>query len=220
MFEKRNFDNFDWTWILEDTFTWNWFITYSKVYKTTPYNWPEKLLEYCTTFNCIIQAGGNAGMYPKFYSKYFKEVHTFEPDDKWFYCLDKNITEKNVKKYNVFLGETNTRAKTEMNPKSPDNFGAIRTKIDNSPNSKEMITIDSLNLSPNMIHLDVEGFEHSVLNGATTTIKRNKPIIVLETQNHFKNYGTSLSEIEITLNDLGYIPIKRWKLDCVYAYNG
>ena len=42
------------------------------------------------------------------------------------------------------------------------------------------LTIDSLHLAPNVIHLDVEGYELEVLNGAMKTIETFKPVIVSE----------------------------------------
>ena len=40
----------------------------------------------------IIQAGGNAGLYPKLYSTMFEKVITFEPDHRWFVCLINNCS--------------------------------------------------------------------------------------------------------------------------------
>ena len=43
-----------------------------------------------------------------------------------------------------------------------------------------MMTIDSLNLNPDLIQLDVEGFEENALKGAFDTIMRSRPIIIIE----------------------------------------
>ena len=45
----------------------------------------------------------------------------------------------------------------------------------------QMITIDSLQLTKcDFIKIDVEGYEEHVINGGINTIKKYKPIIVLE----------------------------------------
>ena len=220
MFEKRNLDNFDWTWIADDLFTWNWFITYSKPYRDTPYNWPKQIIEYSNGFNCIIQAGGNAGMYAKFYAKHFNEVHTFEPDPQWWHCLTENCTEQNIKKYNVFLGDRENYAKTEMNPKEEGNYGALRTVISQDDDATKMITIDSLNLKPDMIQLDIEGYEYHALLGAKKTIENSQPIIVLETKKHLSTYGKNMGDVNNFLESLNYSPVKIYRTDCIYKHNG
>ena len=42
------------------------------------------------------------------------------------------------------------------------------------------IKIDNLNLKPDLIKLDIEGYEHKALLGAAKTIKKYKPIIYIE----------------------------------------
>ncbi len=58
-------------------------------------------------------------------------------------------------------------------------------------------TLDGLNLNVNFLKIDVEGYEPNVLRGARETIKRCKPIIVMEA-NHEpekqKSLPTSLKQ--------------------------
>jgi FkbM family methyltransferase len=44
----------------------------------------------------------------------------------------------------------------------------------------ETRTIDSLGLAPSLIKIDVEGFEHLVLEGARETVKQHSPVIMFE----------------------------------------
>lgn len=71
---------------------------------------------------------------------------------------------------------------------------------------KEIIvfhTLDSYNLQPDLLKIDVEGFEISVLKGALKTITEFKPRIIIET--HSSDLEKHTKEI---LKSLGYIEPK------------
>lgn len=156
----------------------------------------------------VVQAGGNLGMYPKLLSHNFGHVFTFEPERKNFACLCKNVTESNVTKINAALGDTN--ALVSMNYVDNVNRGATSL---NSGSPFDMIPtfkIDQLNLPIlDLLWLDVEGFEGSVLAGATETIKRCSPyLIVVETVNQL---------VETILNENAYERIDVSVADKIYA---
>lgn len=53
----------------------------------------------------------------------------------------------------------------------------------------EVITLDSLNLAPDFIKLDVEGWEYFALLGGETTIRTHRPVVMLEEKGHELRYG-------------------------------
>lgn len=57
-----------------------------------------------------------------------------------------------------------------------------------------VITLDSLNLAPDFIKLDVEGMEWHALKGGEQTIKRYKPVIMLEENELNRRYGVADGE--------------------------
>ena len=59
-------------------------------------------------------------------------------------------------------------------------------------------TLDSYNLSPNLIKIDAENMECQVLRGALETIKRSKPVLIVEHQDIQKFY-----EFNRILNESG-----------------
>ena len=62
-----------------------------------------------------------------------------------------------------------------------------------------------------LIHLDVEGYEHQVLKGALETVRRHRPVIVLETvppQPWFDR---------LSIQDLGYKRLKNVGGNAVFA---
>ena len=58
----------------------------------------------------------------------------------------------------------------------------------------DVITIDSLELAPDFIKLDVEGMEYFALLGAEQTIRTHKPVIMLEENGLNRRYGVADGE--------------------------
>lgn len=165
----------------------------------------------------VLQAGGNMGMYPRFYGDYFEKVITFEPDEKNFYCLDHNCQGDKYEKHQKGLGEQEGEATLAVvNPVNagmhrvieesqlPANYPEeFKTKI-------QIATIDSLNLEVlDLLHLDVELFELQALKGGEETINRCKPTIVVET-------GGRVSPAHQYLESLGYRLATQLRMDAIY----
>jgi len=62
-------------------------------------------------------------------------------------------------------------------------------------------TLDSLNLAPTFMKIDVEGFEHDVLMGGLETIKRHEPVIMIE------KFWNDARVFEL-LGELGYAEVE------------
>jgi hypothetical protein len=73
-------------------------------------------------------------------------------------------------------------------------------------------TLDSFNLSPNLIKIDTQGYEMNVLHGAVNTIIQYKPIFLIECE-----YKKQLREIDIFLSNLGYTLVGSVKKDKVWV---
>jgi len=150
----------------------------------------------------VIQAGGCCGMYPRFYSNYFKNVYTFEPDPLNFYCLDKNCEGDQFHKFEGGLGYTTDKLTVEN--WKPLNCGS--SVIKNIPGDVQMYRIDDLNLtSCDLIHLDVEGFEPQALMGGLETIKKFKPAVILENAR-----GADI------LKGIGYDKVQKTQYDVIF----
>lgn len=143
----------------------------------------------------VLQAGGNCGLYPLMYSKHFERVFTFEPDPVNFYCLSANCPSSKIIKFNAAVGpksEFQTIGIVDQQNVGMHRIGAGDVVI-------YSLSIDSLNLQHlDLLHLDIEGFEYQALQGAFETIKRCRPVVVLEV--------TSLeSEIRHMMNQHNYV---------------
>lgn len=63
-----------------------------------------------------------------------------------------------------------------------------------------ILTIDSLNLNPTIMKIDVEGFENDVLEGALRTLRESRPIVLLEINDRsFEHCRSLLSSMDYAL---------------------
>jgi FkbM family methyltransferase len=161
---------------------------------------PESVANYVSEKKVIVQAGGNCGFYVKKYAQLFELVYTFEPEPVNFYCLNLNVTEPNVIKFQACVG--NEHVGVALGNFMPD-VGA--THVAGKGVIPTML-IDDLGLERcDLIHLDVEGYELNALKGAENTIKKCHPVIALEYYETWaQRYNTTLNDIESYLATLGY----------------
>jgi|GEM_PF-1224137 len=152
----------------------------------------RRAVEMCEKRRTVVQAGGNAGMYPLEFAKHFDKVVTFEPDALNFHCLTENTRmQSNVEAHNGVLGDCNDPV--ALHGWLP-NCGAWEVS---GPGDIPQITLDELGLKDvDLIQLDVQGFEGRVLEGGRKTIERCMPMIILE-----EGYGVTPTAF---LQEFGY----------------
>ena len=193
-----------WWWPKDDIEAWKWIpIEIAAI--------PD-LVKWVPERNLVIHAGGNCGVWSKIYSPLFKEVVTFEPNDINFECFKRNVDEANVTIYKAGLSDKEGFCKS-VDGDGDKNYGALQ--IEEAEEGIPMMTIDSLNLNPDLIQLDVEGFEENAIRGARNTIMRSRPIIIIEQKQLAKN-GMNDAEIAIMIQRMGYFFAERVWSDNVF----
>jgi len=215
-----------WLWPEEDVACWNYFNDYqakfyaekSKNTNIKNYHLPHDIMELLplNKRNLIFQAGGNGGLYPSIYADLFKQVITFEPHYRWFTCLSANVPNHNVFKYMSAIGNDNEPIQVVIPEEWQGGLGAIYVQ----PNGIiPKLKLDAFGLNPDLIHLDIEGAELEALQGAIETIKRAKPMIVVEwdvaTMARF-NYTTN--QFENFFRENNYVLQKTWPRDRAYVH--
>lgn len=171
----------------------------------------------------IIQAGGNCGVYPLLYTEFFKTVVTFEPDPLSFFCLVHNCQLPGIVKLNAALSDKGENI--VMQEVAPGNRGmnktvAVDETVSNTiPDIIPAMAIDSLEyFDLKLIQLDLEGNEIKAINGALETIKKHKPMIILECGNEYeeeniKHHTHTVAKME----SIGYKKVKQLnRLDVVF----
>jgi len=208
-----------WLWPKEDQQCWNYFnIGERDSFKgqdNDPYHLPHDILKLLPNDkrNLIMQAGGNGGLYPSIYAKFFKQVITFEPHDRWFACLSVNAPEENVFKYRAALGNDNDPVRV-VTPGG--NMGGMFVRPDGIV---PKLRLDAFGLDPDLIHLDIEGAELGALQGASETINRSKPLIVVEWDGAtMRNFNYTANKFEKYFESIEYVLQKSWARDRAYVH--
>jgi FkbM family methyltransferase len=187
-----------WVWIKTDSGAWD-----------CRKQWPDQkkvVQKYCKKFDCVVQAGGNQGMYPRLMANMFKTVYTFEPHWENFYTLVLNCNLPNIIKINGALGDKHCMV--NLSGGADGNMGTWVTK-ENENEIVPQFKIDDLNLtSLDLIYFDIERYERTALDGALESINKFKPLIACENGNEIKDYMDSLNytAIENSHSDTFFIP--------------
>ena len=154
----------------------------------------QHILPYCQNRRTCVQAGGAVGTWVQKLAEHFDYVFTAEPNLLQRECMTRNVTAFN---YTCFPGAFwNLEGAGEMVEFQSNNLGAWYV----SPceyGTIELATIDSFDLKDvDLLCLDVEGAEVEALEGATDTIMRDRPVIVVEmkaaTQQFYKRTDENL----------------------------
>jgi FkbM family methyltransferase len=170
----------------------------------------------------VLQAGGNCGVYTLAYSKIYKNVYTFEPDMTNMTCLTLNTDcRNNIIKFQACLGETHGMTAIQ-NPLEIKDTGSIHVKTPNEIDDDMLVVesrpnipilkIDDIKFTElDLIHLDIEGYEFYALKGGIETIKKFKPVIVLEVceDGHSEKYGYTRADMETFLDMIEYKFVKQ-----------
>ena len=190
--------------------TWKYMQDYSDV--------PQLVSKHVPVRGVVVQAGGNCGFYVKQYAELFNLVYTFEPDPLNFYCLNLNVTGRNVIKFQACLGEKHELVALHN---YLGDSGSTHVKKDQGEQTVvPTMRIDDLNLNAcDLIHLDIEGYELFALKGAIETIKKFKPVIVYENPGVWSGrYGYNKTTIDEFVMGLGYSFKCEEQGDMIFTY--
>jgi len=143
----------------------------------------NKSLTYVTQFRTGIDIGANVGLWSRSLVTKFQRVIAFEPVPLFRDCLQKNVSGNNFVIMPMALGDQDTTAQMTI---TQGNTG--HTHIDPvslGSGNVEVYRLDDLELDAiNYIKIDCEGYEYRILQGAEQTIKKYRPIIVVEQKPH------------------------------------
>lgn len=172
-------------------------------------------------FNLAIDIGANVGLHSVRFAEFFDQVISFEPSKTNFQCLQENTkTFPNVEIIKKGIGSKQDILELVI-PNDCTNCGAYSFvdfqdhKTNLTKETIDIVSLDSLNLAPNLIKVDTQGFEKEVLFGAMNTITKYKPVLILEIE-----YSKNVNQIQGMLSPLGYEIICAKKKDKVFAITG
>jgi FkbM family methyltransferase len=160
----------------------------------------------------FLDIGANVGSHSHFMVDYADLIHSFEPHPDIFESLavkQKTCQSNSFHIHQFGLGDT--ESKMEYYEPATHNTGTgsfISGNDINQGNSIQLLvkqgdkTLDDLRIkSVSLIKLDVEGFEGFVLRGLTETLKRDRPIILMEMSKPTRNV---MAQHHLSLESLLY----------------
>lgn len=139
------------------------------------------ILRMHTETKSIVDVGANVGNHAVFFHDIMgvKDITCFEPNTENFRRLQKSAPFAAC--HNIALSD---KEGTVSSVENPHNMGASYCTPDGDIPCK---TLDSFDLSPDLIKIDAEGMEYQVLKGAINTVRRCRPVMFVE-HNTLDNY--------------------------------
>ncbi len=174
-------------------------------------------MTHCKSFRTAVDIGGHVGLWSMQLAKRFALVHAFEPVAAHRQCFDMNIgfalpysqerdsqSLYNVEMHPCAIGDHEGTVNITSNPISSGD-----SRVDGDGDIP-LHTLDSFNLQEvDFIKIDTEGYELYAIKGAEETIKRNKPVMIVEQKGHgMKYFGFSKEEGVELLQSWGMIPLQ------------
>lgn len=169
----------------------------------------------------ILDIGANIGTTSLYFASMNQQAQilAFEPHPQTFARAKENVELnlfKNIDLVNIGLGEKKEKVKLyEVNVNNPGMNRILQVEKDYP---FKLIAVEKLDdflqdkniAEVNLIKLDVEGFEISVLKGAEKTIRANKPLLFIELDddNLRENGGDAAAMIQLLVS-FGYSKIFR-----------
>lgn len=162
-------------------------------------------LSYCTDFSCAIDCGAHRGIWTRVLCDRFAEVTAIEPSD----LADRIDPRARI----VRAAAGRAPGRCALLP-GAENSGQTHCT---AGDEVDVITIDSLGLSPDFLKLDVEGWELFALQGAAATIDRYRPAVCLEENGLCRRYQVEPGAAGRLLESWGYTLRQRCNKDYMYS---
>ena len=148
--------------------------------------------------------GANIGLYSLFFLQQSPEsqVFAFEPSSN-FRFLEQNIPHKFKRRFHAFqlgLGDKDGVFENEI----WESFGHKKVKDNFNFSTLDKFVEIHLVRKIDILKIDTDGFETQILDGALKTLRKYRPLIVIESDESMES-GQSAVRIEMALNGLGYL---------------
>jgi len=145
------------------------------------YQWQklEAALAHCERRGHAVDVGAHVGLWSRVLSYEFKKVSAFEPMPEYLECFRRNLNLRRsvVDLYQVALGSSAGQARFRI---FPDGAGTASMDPDGG-REVEVRRLDDMGLAAiDFLKVDCEGVEALVIAGGEQTIRRDKPVVLVE----------------------------------------
>lgn len=157
-------------------------------------------IRFCKKRDVAVDVGAHCGLWAREMCKVFRTVHSFEPVKEHRECYELNQRSTNWTLYPYALGEKEGRSGYQTKPGSSGDTWLV------PGGTVEVKKLDWFDLNPDFLKIDTEGYELFVLKGGEATLRRCKPIIIVEQKpgHASQNFGLGDTEAVDWLQGLGY----------------
>jgi FkbM family methyltransferase len=143
-----------------------------------------KAFEHVRNWKCAVDLGAHVGIFSRHFAQRFEQVVAFEPTPETRACLEMNVP-PNVTIIPYACGHCEDTVEFRRHTK---NSGGSEMAFENGPERPglerfmvRMITLDSLDLEDvGLVKIDIQGSEPLALRGAEETLRRCKPVVLIE----------------------------------------
>lgn len=161
----------------------------------------------------VIDIGAHIGLWTRWLARDFERAIAFEPIKRHLACLERNLISNYgpVEIHPIALGDaTGTIGMVgEVAVSGRSHVVALGNEDKEITEVVQMEGLDHYDFTDvDLIKIDVEGYEAEVLWGAAQTIKKNRPIIVIEQLGHEKRYGEPRDSALSLLKSWGMIELR------------
>ncbi len=144
---------------------------------TYQYNKYRAALNHVVNRSHAVDIGAHVGLWSRLMARDFTSVTAFEPLAEHVECFDKNLADSmNVQLYRFALDSKQGKLALTM---PTDNTGS--SHVSKKGEEVESRDLDSFHLKGiDFLKIDVEGYELPVILGGEMTIRKEKPVIIIE----------------------------------------
>lgn len=183
----------------------------------------ETALEYVKDFGTAVDGGAHVGLWTVEMAKRFKRVIAFEPAQDCYACLHKNtVGFPNVMVFDLALGDAfHTGLMLSDDPKRTGNTGSryIGGPKPAHLDPFSMVMLDQQGLlALDFLKLDLEGYEYYALRGATSTILKHRPVVLLEEKDFGRRYELATGAARNLLESWGAEEVAQIGSDHVFVF--
>jgi hypothetical protein len=148
----------------------------------------------------MIDIGANIGIFARPSAEQFQRVVCFEPVEKMFQVLQKNMEGyTNVELHCLGISDKEQTAIFEVQTLKCGHSRQVDMFIPNQEfeqHTGKLVTLDQYQFEQvDWIKIDVEGFENTVLEGSRDTIQRNRPWMLIEDNDQKEQHRQWLNDL-------------------------
>lgn len=165
----------------------------------------ENLKMFLSSDSVVFDVGAHIGTFTIPLSRVAKKIYSFEPNQINVALLEKNIDVNGRKNIEVIKKPVTNEVREVGFVAAPVSGQSHVDDTIRKGSGLYSVTLDSINVTPNLIKLDIEGFELKALQGAEKILK-TKPVLYIEYALWcLKRAGNSTKELDSFLREHGYV---------------